>query len=74
MARHIEKAYAYLKDRITQWVAVKKRSALYHEAEWYKLRDPVRVAEFVLRLSDMAEDFTRQFKRPQTIPEVPLDR
>ena len=74
LARHIEKAYVYLKDRITQWVAVKKRSALYHEAEWYKLRDPVKVAEFVLRLSDMAEDFTRQFKRPQPIPEVSLDR
>ncbi len=74
LARHIEKAYVYLKDRITQWVAVKKRAALHQEVESYKLRDPVKIAEFILRLSDMAEDFAAQFKRPQTIPEVPLDR
>lgn len=74
IARHIEKAYAYVKDRVTQWVAVKKRAALYQEVESYKLRDPVKIAEFILRLSDMAEDFAAQFKRPQPIPEVPLDR
>jgi ATP-dependent exoDNAse (exonuclease V) alpha subunit len=74
IARHIENAYVYVKERVTQWVAVKKRAALYQEVESYKLRDPVKIAEFILRLSDMAEDFAAQFKRPQTIPEVPLDR
>ena len=74
LARHIEKAYEYLKDRITQWVAVRKRTALYQEVEHYKRRDPQRVAEFVLRLSDMAEDFAAHYRRPIPIPEVPLDR
>ncbi len=74
LARHIEKAYAYLKDRITQWVAVKKRTLLYHEVEHYKKRDPAKLADFVLRLSDMAEDMAAQYRRPTQIPEVPLDR
>jgi ATP-dependent exoDNAse (exonuclease V) alpha subunit len=74
LARHVQKAYAYLKDRLTQWVAVRKRTQLYQEIEQYQRRDPVKLAEFVLRLSDMAEDFAAQFKRPTPIPEVPLDR
>lgn len=74
LARHVEKAYAYLKDRVTNWVAVKKRSALYQEAETYRLRDPVKVAEFLLRLTDMAEDFAAQFRKPTPIPEVDLER
>ncbi len=74
LARHIEKAYVYLKDRITQWVAVKKRAALYQEVEHYKRRDPAKVADFILRLSDMAEDFAAHYRRPTPIPEVPLDR
>jgi ATP-dependent exoDNAse (exonuclease V) alpha subunit len=74
LARHVEKAYLHVKDRVTQWVAVKKRSALYQEVEHYKARDPVKLAEFVLRLSDMAEDFTRQFRRTRPIPEVSLER
>jgi ATP-dependent exoDNAse (exonuclease V) alpha subunit len=74
LARHIEKAYFYLKDRITQWVAVRKRAALYEEVEHYKRRDPAKVADFILRLSDMAEDFAAHYRRPTPIPEVPLDR
>ncbi len=74
LARHIEKAYAYLKDRVTNWVAVKKRTALYQEVEAYRLRDPVKVADFLLRLTDMAEGFAAQFRKPTTIPEVDLER
>lgn len=74
LARHIEKAYAYLKDRITQWVSVRKRAALYSELEQYKRRDPAKVADFILRLSDMAEDIAAQYRRSPPIPEVPLER
>jgi ATP-dependent exoDNAse (exonuclease V) alpha subunit len=74
LARHIEAAYSYLKDRVTQWVAVKKRTSLYQEVEQYRLRDPVKVAEFILKLSDIAEDFAASFKRTDPIPEVPLER
>ncbi len=75
IARHIEKAYDYLKERITQWVAIKKRSDLYREAEHYQGRDTVKLAEFVLQLADMAESFAAQFRKSsKDIPEVPLDR
>jgi ATP-dependent exoDNAse (exonuclease V) alpha subunit len=75
IARHIEQAYDYLKERITQWVAIKKRADLYKEVEHYQSRDPVKLAEFVLRLADMAEGFAASFRKPQEdIPEVPLDR
>ena len=75
LARHIENAYAYLKDRITQWVAVKKRAMLWREAQHYKNRDPTKLADFVLRLSEMAEDFAAGHRHsPPNIPEVSLDR
>jgi ATP-dependent exoDNAse (exonuclease V) alpha subunit len=75
IARHIEKAYDYLKDRVTQWVSIKKRSDLYKEAEHYRSRDPAQLADFVMRLGDMAESFAAQFRKPdKDIPEVPLER
>ena len=75
LARHIEKAYGYLRERITQWVAVKKRTMLYNDLEHYKRRDPAKLADFVQRLSMMAEDFTAQYRRsPRQIPEVSIDR
>ncbi len=74
LARHVGKAYAYLKDRLTQWVAVKKRSLLWQEVQQYQHRDPVKLADFLLRLTDMAEDIAAQYKRSDPVPEVPLDR
>jgi len=74
LARHIGRAYAHLKDRLTQWVAVRKRAQLAQEVELYRRRDPVKVAEFILRLTDMAEDIASHYRRSTPIPEVPLDR
>ncbi len=74
LARHIEKAYDYLKDRVTQWVAVKKRAAFHADAEHLKRRDPAKLAEFVTRLGDMAESFAAQFRQPERAPEVDHDR
>lgn len=75
LARHMGQAYAYLKDRLTQWVAVQKRSAIYRDVLQYRARDPVKYAELILRLTDMAEDIASHFRRPQPpIPEVDLDR
>jgi ATP-dependent exoDNAse (exonuclease V) alpha subunit len=75
LARHIETAYAYLKERLTQWVAVKTRTEFYREFGQYQRRNPVKMAQFILRLSDMAEDIAASFRRdPPPIPEVPLER
>ena len=74
LARHIERAYDYLKDRLTQWVAVKKRAELYADLEHYKRTDPVKLAEFVLRLGDMAEEIAGRFRRPPPDREVSHER
>lgn len=74
LARHIEKAYSYLKERLTNYVAIRKRAALYNELQYYKRRDPVKLAEFILRITDIAEEYAAKFKRPSPIPEVPIER
>ncbi|MDH4745872.1 MobA/MobL family protein [Sphingomonas sp. CBMAI 2297] len=74
VARHIERAYDYVRQRVTQWISVKKRASLYEEAQHYKQRDPVALAGFLMRLGDMAESFTAQFRHDApSIPEVPLE-
>lgn len=77
LARHIEKAYGFIKDRLTHWVAVKKRAALYREMEHYQRRDPTKLADFLIRLEDIGERFPDRFQRtdgsvPPPIPEIEL--
>lgn len=74
IARHIAKAYDYVRERVTQWVSIKKRASLLKEAEQLQQRDPATLAEFVTRLSDMAESFAAQFRRDTTIPEADYER
>lgn len=65
IARHmVEKAYGFLRERVTQWVSVKKRASLYREVEAMKRRDPAKLAEFVNQIGDMAESFAAQFRKP----------
>jgi ATP-dependent exoDNAse (exonuclease V) alpha subunit len=75
IARHIEMAYFYLKDRLTHWVAVKKRAALYNELKHYERRDPAKLAEFAIRIEGMSEPFADRFRTPpDDIPEVEIPR
>ncbi len=74
IARHIDRAYAYVRERVTQWVSIKKRADLFKEAEHYQQRDPAKLADFVLRLSEMAESFAAQFKHDPPVPEADYDR
>jgi hypothetical protein len=75
IARHIERAYDYIRERVVHWNAIRGRASLYEELEHYKRRDPLKLAEFVVRLGEMAEEFTAQFRKPpRDIPEVPLER
>lgn len=81
VARHIENAYNYVRERVTQWISVKKRAALYAEAEAYRQRDPVKLADFVMQLGEMAESFAAQFRKPEAAtahvrpgPEVDHER
>lgn len=72
LARHIEHAYAHLRERLTHWVAVKKRVAFYREAEHLKRRDPAQLMAFVERLNDLAEGFAASFR--QSAREPPFGR
>jgi len=64
-ARHmVERAYGFLKERVTQWVVIKKKASLYAEVEALKRRDPAKLAEFVSQIGSMAESFAAQFRRP----------
>ncbi len=74
IARHIERAYNYVRDRVTQWVSIKKRADLFKEAQHYQQRDPAKLADFVMRLSEMAESFTAQFRKEPPTPEADYER
>ncbi len=74
IARHIERAYEHIRERVTQWVSIKKRASLLEDAEHLKQRDPAKLADFVMRLSDMAESFAAQFRKDITTPEADYDR
>jgi ATP-dependent exoDNAse (exonuclease V) alpha subunit len=74
IARHIDRAYSYVRERVTQWVSIKKRADLLKEAEHYQQRDPEKLADFITRLSEMAESFADQFKRTPQMPEADYDR
>jgi len=74
IARHIERAFEHVRARVTQWVAIKKRASLLKEAEHYQQRDPAKLADFVMRLSDMAESFAAQFRKDTPTPEVDYER
>jgi hypothetical protein len=72
--RIVEKAYNHVRDRLTHWIGLKRREALYQEFEAYQNRDPSMFADWVSRITDMAEEFASRFRRtpPPPIPEVDL--
>lgn len=74
IARHISRMYDHVRERVTQWVAIKKRASLLKEAEHLQQRDPAKLADFVMRLSEMAESFSAQFKRDTPVPEADYER
>ena len=74
LARHVRNLYQGLRQKLTIWVSIKKRADLFKEAEHYKQRDPAKLADFVMRLSDMAESFAAQFRRDTPTPEVDHER
>jgi ATP-dependent exoDNAse (exonuclease V) alpha subunit len=73
-SRHVTKAYVYLKDKLTQWVSTQHRSKFYQTIGQYNRNDPVKLASYLLRLTDMAEDIATSYRRNHPIPEVNLER
>lgn len=56
LARHIEKAYDYLKDRVANWLAILKRNELVRAFAPYKTRDPTNMAQDIASIASFAKD------------------
>lgn len=74
LARHVRHLYDGLRQKLTVWVAIKRRASLLKEVEHLQQRDPAKLADLVMRLSDMAESFAAQFKRDTPTPEADYER
>ena len=56
LARHIEKAYDHLKDRVSNWLAILKRNELVRAFAPYKTRDPTSMAQDIATIASFAKD------------------
>jgi ATP-dependent exoDNAse (exonuclease V) alpha subunit len=56
LARHIEEAYDYLKDRVANWLAILKRNELVRAFAPYKARDPTSMAQDIATIASFAKD------------------
>ncbi len=75
IARHIQKSYDYIRERVTHWVGLRKRASLEADAAHLAQRDPAQLADFVLKLGEIAEAFTAGFRhRPKDKPEPNHER
>jgi len=80
LARHIpmrlEQGYAFLRQRLTHWIAIREHNAVQAELGIIRARDPTRWMQRMMELSDMYEDIAGQFRRGREheppIPEYQL--
>jgi ATP-dependent exoDNAse (exonuclease V) alpha subunit len=56
IARHIEKAYDFLKDRVANWLAILKRNELVRAFAPYKARDPTTLAQDIATISSFTQN------------------
>ncbi|MDO9223599.1 MAG: MobQ family relaxase [Caulobacter sp.] len=75
LARHIEKAYAFMKDRVSNWLSVVKRNELYRAFAPYQRRDAAKFTRDVDAISAFTDGLMghwrkRPRQRPQPVPEV----
>lgn len=66
LARHIEKAYVVMKDRVANWLAVVKRNELYRNFEPYLHRDPGKFTQDIAAIADFTTKLMNHWKeRPR---------
>lgn len=67
LARHIENAYDYLKDRVANWLAILKRNELYKAFAPYRSRDAAELSSDIAAVSSFASDLMEVWRRrPRT--------
>lgn len=69
VARHIEDAYAFIKERVSTWLAVIKRNELYRAFAPYEQRDQAKLAHDISAIETFTKNLIDHWRlRPQPPP------
>lgn len=71
--RQIEKGYQFLRERLTNWTAIRGRNLLQREADQMRARGSVDHTSLVLHLSELAEDLVDRYRRREPVPDIPME-
>ena len=63
LARHIERSYGFLKERVANWLAVGKRNELYRAFAPYERRDPAKFTRDVAAIRSFTDELMNQWRR-----------
>ena len=63
LARHIERSYGFLKERVANWLAVVKRNELYRAFAPYERRDPAKFTRDVAAIRSFTDELMNQWRR-----------
>jgi ATP-dependent exoDNAse (exonuclease V) alpha subunit len=72
LARHIEKAYGHLKERVATWVAVLKRNELYRAFAPYLTRDPAKFGDQVAAITSFTDSVMDHWRKRPRPPQGPI--
>jgi ATP-dependent exoDNAse (exonuclease V) alpha subunit len=71
LARHIEKAYGYLKDRVANWVAILGRNELTRAFAPYRARDARQFSQDAAAISSFTDHLMGLWRQRPREPEPP---
>lgn len=71
IARHIERAYGAMKERVGQWLAVLKRNELRRAFSPYLRRDPAQMAKDVTAIATYTYDLFAHWRQRPRPPRTP---
>lgn len=72
LARHIERSYGFLKERVANWLAVVKRNELYRAFAPYERRDAAKLTRDVAAIRSFTDGLMHQWrKRPRPPRQQP---
>jgi ATP-dependent exoDNAse (exonuclease V) alpha subunit len=63
LARHIENAYDYVKDRVSNWLAVLKRNELYRAFAPYRARNPATFSQSISAIAAFTDQFMDHWRQ-----------
>ena len=72
LARHIEKTYGFLKERVGTWIAVLKRNELYRAFAPYLARDPAKFADQVATITSFTDNVMDHWRQRPRHSQSPI--